>query len=182
MNATKGDDLENVIIRGSSSITDWSQRRNFYIVSLAVKCITGHMLGVENRYLRNIMMVSETAKVYNVCFGECFYAQHIKLPFRLTRIMQKALDATGVKGSLRRHMCKALNAVTSNRDMLLDVLEASIFDDQLKWTNSKKKSLSHVKSVLYLDGSDMDYVDRLIESATKTENIASMSTEWNPWW
>ena len=72
LKATKGDDLEKVITRSSSSIVNWAQRRNQYVGTLATKCITGYVIGVENRLLSNIMMCSESARVYNVYFKHCF--------------------------------------------------------------------------------------------------------------
>ena len=183
LKATKGDDLEKVITRSSSSIINWAQRRNQFIGSLATKCMTGYVIGVEERYLSNIMLCFGTAQVYNVYFKYCFNELKTPMPFRLTRILTNALDAACEKGAIRTSMKKALSGIRRDSDALFAILQASIYDDDLKWTEKKEEAVSYVKKTLYESNGSVDEdVDHLIKEATAKSNISLMSTEWNPWW
>lgn len=178
--STRGDDLENVIIRGSVSIQGWMERRTMYISSLAIKCITGYIFGIGDRKLSNIMMELATSKVYNAIYYPCFVPS--KVPFRLSRVMANALDTAGVSGALEREMKDCLDAICREKERLLRAIEPSVRDENLRWANKCEQALEFVSKRLEINQSSLEVVKDLISVASSDENLSMMPAEWNPWW
>jgi FKBP12-rapamycin complex-associated protein len=56
-----------------------------------------------------------------------------KVPFRLTRMLVKAMEAAGIDGHFR-HTCQLVMMVLrENKDSLMAVLEAFVYDPLLNW-------------------------------------------------
>jgi len=56
-----------------------------------------------------------------------------KVPFRLTRMLTNAMEACGIEGNFR-HTCNlVMNIVREQKDSLLAVLEAFVYDPLINW-------------------------------------------------
>lgn len=56
-----------------------------------------------------------------------------RVPFRLTRMLVKALEASGIEGTFR-HTCEiVMRVLRENRESLMAVLEAFVYDPLLNW-------------------------------------------------
>ena len=78
-----------------------------YVRSLATMSIVGYILGLGDRHPSNLMMQRATGKIVHIDFGDCFEVAMKrnkfpeKVPFRLTRMLVKAMEAAGIDGHFR---------------------------------------------------------------------------------
>ena len=56
-----------------------------------------------------------------------------KVPFRLTRMLTKAMEVSGIEGNFR-YICElVMKLLRDNKDSLMAVLEAFVYDPLLGW-------------------------------------------------
>ena len=129
---TKDKDLSQMIWLKAKNSESWFVRRTNYSRSLAVMSIVGYILGLGDRDPNNILMNQETGKIVHIDFSNCFEVSMKrdrfpeKVPFRLTRMLIKALGITGVEGIFRLTCEKTLLLMKNNRDSLLAILSALV--------------------------------------------------------
>jgi len=69
--------------------------------------MVGYILGLGDRHPSNLMMSRKTGKIIHIDFGDCFEVAMKrdkfpeKVPFRLTKMLVKALEASGVGGTFK---------------------------------------------------------------------------------
>ncbi|CAF1458633.1 unnamed protein product [Adineta ricciae] len=149
------DGLAKILWQTSSNAEVWLMRRSNYTRSLAVMSMVGYILGLGDRHLSNLMLDHASGKIVHIDFGDCFevamkrekFAE--KVPFRLTRILCKAMEVTGINGTFRMTCEHVMAVLRKNRDSLMAVLEAFIHDPLLNWRllsepNSTASSLSTI--------------------------------------
>ena len=56
-----------------------------------------------------------------------------KIPFRLTRMLITAMEVTGIEGNFRVTCNAVMNVLRQNKDSLMAVLEAFVYDPLLNW-------------------------------------------------
>jgi len=56
-----------------------------------------------------------------------------KIPFRLTRMLINAMEVTGIEGTYRRTCESVMSVLRRNKDSLMAVLEAFVYDPLLNW-------------------------------------------------
>ena len=56
-----------------------------------------------------------------------------KIPFRLTRMLIKAMEVSGVEGSYRSTCERTMAVLRDNRDSLVAMLEAFVYDPLISW-------------------------------------------------
>jgi FKBP12-rapamycin complex-associated protein len=105
--ATTGQDLAKMLWLKSKTSDVWVERRSNYTKSLAVMSMVGYILGLGDRHPSNLMLDRVAGRIVHIDFGDCFEVamQRSKfpetVPFRLTRMMVKAMEISGVEGSFR---------------------------------------------------------------------------------
>ncbi|KAI0316749.1 atypical/PIKK/FRAP protein kinase [Amylostereum chailletii] len=136
---TTGQDLYRVLWLKSVNSEHWLERRATYTRSLAVNSMVGHILGLGDRHPSNLMLERKTGKVVHIDFGDCFeVAMHRekfpeKIPFRLTRMLTHAMEVSGIEGSFR-HTCEiTMGVLRDNKESLMAVLEAFVYDPLINW-------------------------------------------------
>ncbi|KAF1783832.1 Serine/threonine-protein kinase TOR [Phytophthora cactorum] len=69
-----------------------------------------------------------------------------KIPFRLTRMLTQAMEVSGIEGNFR-YTCEAsMRVLRDNRDSLMAVLEAFVYDPLINWRLLKKDAVpSHAQ-------------------------------------
>ncbi|PAA73865.1 hypothetical protein BOX15_Mlig009522g5 [Macrostomum lignano] len=139
LTSCEGDDLAKIIWDRSPTAELWFERRTNYIRSLATMSMVGYILGLGDRHPSNIMLNRDTGKIVHIDFGDCFeVAMHREkfpeqVPFRLTRMLIKALEVTGIEGCFRQTCILVMNLLRENKDSIMAVLEAFVYDPLLQW-------------------------------------------------
>ena len=134
MSNTVGSDINKVLWTKSQSAEDWLDRRTNYSRSLAVMSIVGYILGLGDRHPSNIMLDRISGKVIHIDFGDCFEVAMKrdkfpeKVPFRLTRMLIKALEIGGIEGTFRITCENVMRVVRENKDSLNVILAAFVHD------------------------------------------------------
>ncbi|XP_052734018.1 uncharacterized protein LOC108340177 isoform X2 [Vigna angularis] len=117
----------------------FSSKLKRYTGSVAAMSMVGHVLGLGDRHLDNILIDFCNGDIvhidYNVCFDK---GQRLKIPeivpFRLTQIIEAALGLTGIEGSFRSNCEKVIGVLRKNKDVLLMLLEVFVWDPLVEWT------------------------------------------------
>ncbi|KAF9006075.1 phosphatidylinositol 3-kinase [Cyathus striatus] len=136
---TTGQDLYRVLWLKSSNSEHWLERRATYTRSLAVNSMVGHILGLGDRHPSNLLLERSTGKVVHIDFGDCFeVAMHRekfpeKVPFRLTRMLTHAMEVSGIEGSFRNTCEITMQVLRDNKESLMAVLEAFVYDPLINW-------------------------------------------------
>jgi FKBP12-rapamycin complex-associated protein len=136
---TTGQDLYRVLWLKSRSSEAWLDRRTNYTRSLAVMSMTGYILGLGDRHPSNLMLDRYTGKVIHIDFGDCFeVAMHRekfpeRIPFRLTRMLTNAMEVSGIEGSFRITCELVMGVLRENKESLMAVLEAFVYDPLINW-------------------------------------------------
>ncbi|TDH73380.1 hypothetical protein CCR75_008691 [Bremia lactucae] len=177
---TTGQDLYRVLWLKSRDSEIWLDRRRNFTRSLAVMSMAGYILGLGDRHPSNLMLDRVSGKLVHIDFGDCFevamerdkYPE--KIPFRLTRMLTQAMEVSGIEGNFR-YTCEAsMRVLRDNRDSLMAVLEAFVYDPLINWRLLKKDAVpSHAQpeddragNVERGDGSDAN-IER---SSVRAEN------------
>jgi FKBP12-rapamycin complex-associated protein len=139
MENTRGDDLKKSLWMKSQNAEVWLERRTNYVRSLATMSIVGYILGLGDRHLSNIMMQRSSGKIVHIDFGDLFEVTMMRkelperVPFRLTRLLIKAMEACGIDGNYTLTCINVMEMIRENRDSLLAILESFVTDPLLNW-------------------------------------------------
>jgi len=178
---TQGDDLAKLLLLKSPSSEVWFDRRTNFTRSLAVMSMVGYVLGLGDRHPSNLLLDRMSGKILHIDFGDCFEVAMTrekfpeKIPFRLTRMLINAMEVTGIEGTYRSTCESVMTVLRNNKDSLMAVLEAFVYDPLLNWrlieTGSKNKKAKAANAV---SGSAMENV----AGGAAGESVAQM--ELNP--
>uniref|UniRef100_A0A915JTJ2 Non-specific serine/threonine protein kinase n=1 Tax=Romanomermis culicivorax TaxID=13658 RepID=A0A915JTJ2_ROMCU len=119
----------------------YSSTKNFARAT-AVMSTIGYIIGLGDRHLDNILVDFHEGNVvhidYNVCFDK---GKQLRVPetvpFRLTPNIQAALGTTGIEGYFRVTCEQALKILRLNKETVLNLLDAFVFDPLVDWTVKK---------------------------------------------
>jgi len=135
----QGNDLYEILWLKSTNSEEWLERRTKYTRSLAVMSMVGYILGLGDRHPSNIMLDKTSGKLLQIDFGDCFEVamNREKFPetvgFRLTRMLIKAMEVSGIEGSYRSTCERTMTVLRENRDSLVAMLEAFVYDPLMSW-------------------------------------------------
>jgi len=135
----KGNDLYEILWLRSTNSEEWLERRTRFTRSLAVMSMVGYILGLGDRHPSNLMLDKLSGRVLHIDFGDCFevamnrdkYPE--KVPFRLTRMLVKAMEVSGIEGSYRSTCERTMTVLRDSRDSLVAMLEAFVYDPLISW-------------------------------------------------
>lgn len=134
-----GNDLYEILWLKSTNSEEWLERRTKFTRSLAVMSMVGYILGLGDRHPSNLMLDKISGRVLHIDFGDCFevalnrekYPEQV--PFRLTRMLIKAMEVSGIEGSYRSTCERTMSVLRDNRDSLVAMLEAFVYDPLISW-------------------------------------------------
>ncbi|RLN40636.1 serine/threonine-protein kinase SMG1-like isoform X1 [Panicum miliaceum] len=123
----------------SEGFRNFNSKVKRFSSSVAAMSMVGHMLGLGDRHLDNILMDFSNGDVvhidYNICFDK---GKRLKIPeivpFRLTQTIESALGLTGVEGVFRVSCEEVMNVLLKNKDIILMLLEVFVWDPLIEWT------------------------------------------------
>ncbi|KAF9509645.1 hypothetical protein BS47DRAFT_139059 [Hydnum rufescens UP504] len=166
---TTGQDLYRVLWLKSANSDAWLDRRSNYTRSLAVTSMVGYILGLGDRHPSNLLLDRVTGKVVHIDFGDCFeVAMHRdkfpeKVPFRLTRMLTHAMEVSGIHGSYRNTCEITMTVLRDNKDSLMAVLEAFVYDPLINWRLLQAEEARQMPAVA--DHPDPERVGRIPKAA-----------------
>ncbi|XP_030522831.1 uncharacterized protein LOC115735623 [Rhodamnia argentea] len=110
-----------------------------YSGSVAAMSMVGHILGLGDRHLDNILVDFRSGDIlhidYNICFDKGLRLKIPEIvPFRLTQMIEAALGLTGVEGIFKVNCEAVLGVLRKNKDILLMLLEVFVWDPLVEWT------------------------------------------------
>lgn len=136
---TRGEDLKKSLWMKSENAEIWLEKRTNYVRSLATMSMVGYILGLGDRHLSNLMMQRDSGKIVHIDFGDLFEVTMSRkdsperVPFRLTRLLIKAMEACGIEGNYRKTCVLVMEMIRENRDSLISILESFVTDPLLNW-------------------------------------------------
>ena len=160
LNNTLGVDLYKILWNNSQNAENWLDIRTNYSRSLAVMSIVGYILGLGDRLPSNILLDKTSGKIIHIDFGDCFEVSMKrekfpeKVPFRLTRMLIKALEIGGIEGTFKITCENVMRVIRENKDSLNVILAAFVHDPltsfklliPLFMKNVKNKNKNEVKN------------------------------------
>ncbi|RNF17895.1 putative target of rapamycin (TOR) kinase 1 [Trypanosoma conorhini] len=141
---TEGADLVRSLWMKAPSAETWLERRTTYVSSLATMSMVGHILGLGDRHPSNLMIHAFSGRVVHIDFGDCFeVAQQRgnypeKVPFRLTRMLVKAMEMGGIEGLFRHGCIMVMGVLREEGSSLLALLEAFVHDPLVSWWREER--------------------------------------------
>ncbi|KAG0239164.1 Serine/threonine-protein kinase smg1 [Actinomortierella wolfii] len=149
VNETPHDLLEREIWASSPTPMEWWRKSTNFARSTAVMSMIGYVIGLGDRHLDNILIDFRNGDLvhidYNVCFekGKRLRIPEV-VPFRLTRNIMSGLGVLGVEGQFRIGCEQALKVMRKNKEILVTLLEAFVYDPLVDWqidTNTASTAL-----------------------------------------
>eukprot|EP00727_Mastigamoeba_balamuthi_P005946 m51a1_g1971 hypothetical protein (2243) ;mRNA; r:1089871-1097869 len=130
--------LEQALWRSSATCAEMLVKQRVYAVSVAAMSMIGHVVGLGDRHLDNILFDPVTGEVvhidYNICFDKGLKLRIPEvIPFRLTQNMVRAMGFTGVEGTFRRSCEDVATAMRGASVALLTLLESFVHDPLTDW-------------------------------------------------
>ena len=101
--------------------------------------MVGYLLGLGDRHPSNLMLDRYSGKLLHIDFGDCFEASMFRekfperVPFRLTRMLVRAMEVSGIEGNFRSTCEGVMNVLRGNKDSVMAMLEAFVHDPLINW-------------------------------------------------
>ena len=126
----------------SSSQAEWWDKTQTFARSTSVNSMIGYVLGLGDRHTDNILVDFNSGEVvhidYNVCFEKGLRLRVPEIvPFRMTHTMQAALGVSGLEGAFRAGSEHVMRVMRRNKETLLTLLEAFVYDPLVDWAAEK---------------------------------------------
>lgn len=188
----------------------WLKQINTFAMSTAMTSIVGYIIGLGDRHPSNLLIDKITGKVVHIDFGDCFEKAALRkylpevVPFRLTRMMVKAMGPTGVEGLFKSSFINMSTLLRENHRVLTMVLSIFVHEPLVDPTTDSPLSGSpdnqpNVSSSVEmskrvkqkLTGADFgtdkpltveQQATKLISAAVDLYNLSKMYSGWCPFW
>ncbi|XP_047338055.1 serine/threonine-protein kinase SMG1-like [Impatiens glandulifera] len=123
----------------SEGFKAFSSKSKRYSRTVATMSMVGHILGLGDRHLDNILIDFSSGDIVHIDYNVCFDKGHrLKIPeivpFRLTQAIEAALGLTGTEGTFRASCEAVLGVLRKNKDIILMLLEVFVWDPLVEWT------------------------------------------------
>lgn len=139
----------------------WFEKRIAYTRSTAAISILGHVVGLGDRHLHNILLDENSGEVVHIDLGVAFEAGRVLpipevVPFRLSRDIVDGMGYTKTEGVFRRCCEFTLDALREEREAIMTLLNVLRYDPLYTWSVSplKAKQLQEEEDDDGVDGMD----------------------------
>jgi phosphatidylinositol kinase/protein kinase (PI-3 family) len=215
MESTPDDNLREAIWLRSLNAEKWVHVTTDFARSMSLMSIVGYIMGIGDRHPSNILVMKGSGDVVHIDFSDCFEKANLRkyvsetVPFRLTRMIVKALGGSGVYGPFAMTAEYVMGLMRRNRETLMAFLDIFVQDpvtDTLWYQHASpsffgghnvvaenvdgvefKKAMMRVNGKLsgrefgeYM--TPRQQVWKLISMATNEYNLAVMYFGWSPFW
>ena len=171
----------------ASSPETWLKQTRTFTISTAMTSIVGYIIGLGDRHPSNLLIDKLTGKVVHIDFGDCFERAAKRkflpevVPFRLTRMMVRALGVGGVSGMFKTTFVNMSNVLRENRRVLVMVLSIFVHEplvdpEELGPGSSTRSGNNFINTPLA--GSMMGRVN-LAESSSQQQSSIEMRNRVN---
>jgi phosphatidylinositol kinase/protein kinase (PI-3 family) len=185
------DELFQLMWIRAPSAAIWMSRNRRFTITTALMSMVGFLIGLGDRHPGNIMIQRDTGNVVHIDFGESFEMTFRrpefpeKVQFRLTRMIENALEGSVVNG-LFKSLCETVLGVLRMSRWTIEAL-LEIFVNEDKQANvSTSVSTSIVQKLRGQSGSETLTVTRqvagLIDEARNPMNYVQHYPGWCPFW
>ncbi|KAF8163206.1 hypothetical protein B0H34DRAFT_744937 [Crassisporium funariophilum] len=122
----------------------WFAMRLNYTRSVATTSIVGHVLGLGDRHISNILMDNVTGEVVHIDLGIAFDQGKLlpvpeRVPFRMTADVVDGMGTSGTSGVFQRCAEETLRVLREESEVIMTVLEVFKHDPLHSWTASEVK-------------------------------------------
>ncbi|BFG03028.1 serine/threonine-protein kinase Smg1 [Drosophila madeirensis] len=123
----------------SGNAAEWRQSVRRYSACMSVMSMIGYVIGLGDRHLDNVLINLGSGDIVHIDYNVCFEKGRTlripeKVPFRLTQNLINALGITGIEGAFRLGCEYVLKVMRKERETLLTLLEAFVYDPLVDWT------------------------------------------------
>ncbi|KAK8841294.1 hypothetical protein M9Y10_027497 [Tritrichomonas musculus] len=146
-------DLSNFMWLKAPNVDVWLKQVSTYSISTAISSIVGYIIGLGDRHPSNLLIDRNTGKIVHIDFGDCFERASLRkylpetVPFRLTRMMVRALGPGGVEGIFKTAFINMSSLLRANKQVLLNVISIFVheplIDPDVEENNSIMSSSSN---------------------------------------
>merc|ERR1712098_969791 len=150
--------------------------RTNFTRSLAVMSMVGYVLGLGDRHPSNLLLDRNSGKILHIDFGDCFEVAMTrekfpeKIPFRLTRMLINAMEVTGIEGTYRSTCESTMEVLRRNKESLMAVLEAFVYDPLINWRLLTPNSPDLSKTSNKLQAEEIPSVDGIAASFNRSRH------------
>ncbi|GAA6044295.1 hypothetical protein JCM8097_008685, partial [Rhodosporidiobolus ruineniae] len=150
----------------------WFDMRLNYSRSVAVSSIVGHLVGLGDRHVSNILMDDARGELVHIDFGVAFdQGKRLPIPelvpFRLTQNIVDGFGMSGVDGVFRRCCEETLRVLRERSSIVMTVLEVFKYDPLQNWAVSADMA----KRIQGSEDGDAVALDELPDDADRALNI-----------
>ena len=131
---TPDSDLASFFWLKASNAEMWMKQTSTFAISTGMTSIVGYIIGLGDRHPSNLLIDRFTGKVIHIDFGDCFERAARRallpevVPFRLTRMMVKAMGPTGVNGNFLTSFVNMSQILRENKRVLVMVLSTFVHE------------------------------------------------------
>lgn len=120
----------------------WLKMINTFATSNSINSAIGYVIGLGDRHPGNLLIDKITGKVVHIDFGDCFekamtrrYLPEV-VPFRLTRMMIRAMGVTGYNGLFKSSFADVMTIIRENWRVLILVLAIFVHEPLIEIPDS----------------------------------------------
>ena len=168
-------DVANFFWLKAQDAENWLKITNTFTVSTATNSIIGYIIGLGDRHPSNLLIDKLTGKVVHIDFGDSFEKAMTRkvipetVPFRLTRMIVKAMGVVGVEGLFKTSFSEVFSILRENWRNLILVLAIFVHEPLMEIPDNQSSILAPVK----IPGAEQDGVRKIgiPRSESQTDEI-----------
>ena len=116
-----------------SNPATWFAKRLTYTRSVACNSMVGHIVGLGDRHVDNILLDKQSCDIIQIDLGIAFeQGKTLRVPelvpFRLSRDMVDGMGITGVEGAFRGCCEETMKVLRANKEYVLTIVEVFVHD------------------------------------------------------
>lgn len=156
----------------------WYEMRLNFTRSAATTSIVGHILGLGDRHLSNILIDRVTGEVVQIDLGIAFDGGKLlpipeTVPFRLSRDMVDGFGVAKTEGVFRRCCEQTLRVLRENKSLIMTIIDVLKHDPLQSWIVSKQEKKIKQGARENVEESGSEDEESADESPTDTPEQAS---------